>query len=334
MSDRISYRYFLIIGGAVFITIVLIGTVGFLGYKLFSYQQNISQLLQELSETKKQFTEFQRFTIESFGILKQMNDALVAENTQSQQVIEDQEEKLKTLQNLEQQISVLTLQASNVQVQSDILSQNFFQSLMPAVVKISCVINARRGTTAIGSGIVIPSGDGYSVLTNGHVISSNIRKQEPLCYAFFPQPPNYAIGDIFYETTSLGSTYSTIDKPDVGFLKIEKASDSSKVLSSIPSTDIKGCNDADIQIGDKVTIFGYPSFGGNSLTVTDGIISGIEKGPIYKTSAKIDQGNSGGIAVLNKKQCMIGMPTWLASGTLEGLGYIQSWTMISSVLKN
>ena len=67
------------------------------------------------------------------------------------------------------------------------------------------------------------------------------------------------------------------------------------------------------------------------MTVTDGIVSGIEYtayGPIYKTSAKIDKGNSGGLAIDNNSKCGIGIPTWATSGAFDGLGYIQSWDMI------
>ncbi|MDO8664474.1 MAG: serine protease, partial [Candidatus Liptonbacteria bacterium] len=92
------------------------------------------------------------------------------------------------------------------------------------------------------------------------------------------------------------------------------------------------CGVADIKIGHRVTVFGYPSFGGDSLTVTDGIVSGIEYtayGAIYKTSAKIDKGNSGGLAIDNNSKCGIGIPTWATSGAFDGLGYIQSWDMIT-----
>lgn len=324
--QKLIANRFLIVG-AVFFFIILVSSIGFLGYKLLSYQQNINKLSQELTETKQQFTNLQESTAESIGELKHINDALIAENAESQQAIKTQNQQLAALESIK-------MQASSVETQSDTLPQSFLQSLMPAVVRISCVISARRSATAIGSGTVIPNGDGYAVLTNGHVMASNFRIQEPLCYVFFPQPPTYSIGDVFYDTVSLGSTYGNSNQPDVGLLRLGNPSDSSKALSSIPSTSIQGCNDSDVQIGDKVTVFGYPSFGGKSLTVTDGIVSGIDPGPIYKTSAKIDQGNSGGIAVLNKKRCMLGIPTWLSSGTLEGLGYIQSWTMISSVLKN
>jgi len=67
------------------------------------------------------------------------------------------------------------------------------------------------------------------------------------------------------------------------------------------------------------------------LTVTDGIVSGIEYtayGAVYKTSAKIDRGNSGGLAIDNNSKCGIGIPTWATSGAFDGLGYIQSWDMI------
>lgn len=115
---------------------------------------------------------------------------------------------------------------------------------------------------------------------------------------------------------------------------------------------ISFCESKNIHIGDGVTIFGYPTFGGESLTVTDGIISGVLQtswGPVYKTSAKFDKGVSGGLAVKDDDQCVIGIPTakkrsiedfgnikidgeglYLGPDFGEGLGLIQSWEMIKN----
>lgn len=64
-------------------------------------------------------------------------------------------------------------------------------------------------------------------------------------------------------------------------------------------------------------------------TVTEGIVSGIVPGPIYKTNAAIDHGNSGGIAILNKNDCSLGIPTLGVSGLTAGIGYIQSYSLAS-----
>jgi hypothetical protein len=85
-----------------------------------------------------------------------------------------------------------------------------------------------------------------------------------------------------------------------------------------------------VNVGDAVTIFGYPRSGnllGISETVTEGIVSGIVSGPIYKTNAAIDHGNSGGLAILNKDLCALGIPTLGDSGLTAGIGYIQSYTL-------
>jgi hypothetical protein len=76
-----------------------------------------------------------------------------------------------------------------------------------------------------------------------------------------------------------------------------------------------------------VTIFGYPASGNYlnvSETVTQGTISGQTPGPIYKFDGAIDHGNSGGLAVLDKNSCDLGIPTLGVSGLTAGTGYIQS----------
>ena len=78
------------------------------------------------------------------------------------------------------------------------------------------------------------------------------------------------------------------------------------------------------QIGEKVFVFGYPSVGGDSLTVTDGIVAGVENDGstrYYKTSAKIEHGNSGGAAIL-ENACFLGIPTLAIRGSIESLAYI------------
>ena len=69
---------------------------------------------------------------------------------------------------------------------------------------------------------------------------------------------------------------------------------------------------------------GYPGIGTQGgITATEGIVSGIEN-QYYVTSAKIDQGNSGGLAVLVKDNCFLGIPTWAKLGVIESLGRIIS----------
>lgn len=75
-------------------------------------------------------------------------------------------------------------------------------------------------------------------------------------------------------------------------------------------------------LGDQVIIIGYPGIGSTTdITVTEGIVSGYDY-PYFITSAKIDEGNSGGLAILTKDNCYLGIPTESVMGEMESLGRI------------
>ena len=78
------------------------------------------------------------------------------------------------------------------------------------------------------------------------------------------------------------------------------------------------------KVGDHLSVLGYPAVGGETLTVTDGIISGFETDNGYqfiKTSAKIDKGNSGGIAI-EDNGCVLGIPTYIEADASGSIGRI------------
>jgi S1-C subfamily serine protease len=79
---------------------------------------------------------------------------------------------------------------------------------------------------------------------------------------------------------------------------------------------------AAVTLGQSVRIFGYPaSTGPLHLAVTDGIISSVLDGGLLATSAKIDSGNSGGLAV-DSRGCIIGVPSAVLMGTYDKFGII------------
>lgn len=110
-----------------------------------------------------------------------------------------------------------------------------------------------------------------------------------------------------------------------------------------------------IEVGTKIYVFGYPSSGdtemppvlikdipdknydnsssnfnkSRNLVVTEGIVSGFQENN-YLTTAQIDTGNSGGLAVSKKdgKICLIGIPTWVSIGDIQALGVIQPFSKI------
>jgi hypothetical protein len=80
-------------------------------------------------------------------------------------------------------------------------------------------------------------------------------------------------------------------------------------------------NSDDLDLGDKISIFGYPGIGGETVTFTSGHVSGFsqEKGvrqsrAWVKTDATIAGGNSGGTAV-NADGYLVGIPTQAAAGS-------------------
>ena len=75
-------------------------------------------------------------------------------------------------------------------------------------------------------------------------------------------------------------------------------------------------------VGDSVVILGYPSIGSRtSVTATEGIVAGYD-GNYFITSAKVEQGNSGGAAILVKDNCLLGIPTFAQVGKIEALARI------------
>ena len=77
----------------------------------------------------------------------------------------------------------------------------------------------------------------------------------------------------------------------------------------------------DLNLGDKISIFGYPGIGGETVTFTSGNVAGFsnEKGvrsprAWIKTDATIAGGNSGGTSV-NQQGRLIGVPTQASAGS-------------------
>jgi S1-C subfamily serine protease len=79
-----------------------------------------------------------------------------------------------------------------------------------------------------------------------------------------------------------------------------------------------------LQLGDPLTILGYPGIGGDTITLTSGSVGGFTAQREYgerafiKTSAMISGGTSGGV-VLNANGQMVAVPTQLGPGTEENL---------------
>lgn len=283
-------------------SILTLAGVLFGGYHIYKTVENrLNATQSQLALLEKSLGNIQNKTSESLKDLKDTNKGLAQE-----------------------------LERSQGELDGLSLPQDLLQNLMSRIVYIQCResdgTEERAGSGTIG--LVKSTEKGLAITTNLHVTGY----PTSFCTARLPVSPSYEkLG---------GSKPAFVGKYDTNYPDVDVALvHAQNVTEKFGAFPIPFCAPADIKTGNPITLFGYPNFGGNTLTITDGIISGVLQtkwGPKYKTSAKIDFGNSGGLAVDNKHRCVIGIPTWTrfggelgqSLGTGESLGQIQSWEII------
>ncbi len=158
-----------------------------------------------------------------------------------------------------------------------------------------------------GSGTIIdPTG---MILTNSHVVAS-----EPDCRW---QMMSVAITDRTdspAEPTYLAEVAGFDSIIDLATLRIVSDIDGNPVSpTDLPFVAV-GDSDS-VEVGDRLTMFGYPAIGGNTISVTNGIVSGFsreagidDQRAWIKTDATISGGNSGGGAI-DSGGHLVGIPT-------------------------
>ncbi|MEK7178689.1 MAG: S1C family serine protease, partial [Patescibacteria group bacterium] len=97
------------------------------------------------------------------------------------------------------------------------------------------------------------------------------------------------------------------------------------------------CEEApDIKIGDPVYLIGYPAIGGQSLTLTEGVISGFggmqDESELIKVSASVNRGSSGGIAIGAENGCNYGVLTQASFAEGSNIGFLLSPVFIREFL--
>ncbi len=165
-----------------------------------------------------------------------------------------------------------------------------------------------------GSGTII-SEDGL-ILTNSHVIQDlddDTLDAFEICITFdMKKAPDCSF---------VASVVAEDEKIDIAILKLEDKDIQGNSLPKLNALDYK--TEGNTETGAKLTVTGYPSTGLDTITVTQGQISGYyEYNGIeyFKTDASVDFGNSGG-TVIDEKGSFIGIPTFLISEE-NSLGYL------------
>ena len=150
---------------------------------------------------------------------------------------------------------------------------------------------------AVGSGSVI--GDSLHVLTNHHVVDG-----DDDCAAERISVRTASSASAAAVETHVGRITASNTSNDLAVLELTPVVENAPRLVPlrVVSTD---------EIGQELTVVGYPAIGGDSATVSRGILSGYAAyGGIQwiKTDALISGGNSGG-AALDSRGRLLGIPT-------------------------
>ncbi len=207
--------------------------------------------------------------------------------------------------------------------------ENLYKNIpIGAIAQLGCMESINDlgdlSKNMFGSGVFIDSKTGF-VLTNKHVVKGNYNTTCAVMVRDEKDPTKLIAYD--------AKVFALIDDTDVAVLKIRyimhDSGNPAQEVEEIPKGYVfpektESCRDSDIKLGSKLVVVGYPTVGGQTITMTEGIVSGFD-GDYIKTSAKIEAGNSGGGAFLIPSGCWIGIPSASAVGEIESLGRILRW---------
>lgn len=236
-----------------------------------------------------------------------------------------------SISKLTQELNAVKLAPKDITIDANEISK-----FLTGVVSIQC--NNVRGSGTLWN---FPE-TGPSILTNNHIVNAtNIDS----CSVYSVDDQGAAEG----RYTIWGSTLRTFNRDtDESVAEIQSGNPQSKKISSLNYSigDLRKCATT-VSIGTPIVIMGFPAYAEKSIpsqniaiafrTATNGIVSGLDTSvsdgiasnlpfPNYFISAKIDSGNSGGIALSkdSKGLCVLGIPTWLTVGKFETQGLVQN----------
>lgn len=240
------------------------------------------------------------------------------------------------IEALRKEVEELKQQSANKESQSlpkntnDDLSA-LIKKWRPFVAYIECDFRYTDGTflyTSTGSGLLFP-GEYGTILTNRHVISIEDKYAPYVCRIRVPD--DYQTISIYgSEQEGGGSVFSEIgNNLDAALITVNRPT---QHMINLEQKQPYPLNCSPPSIGDKVVILGYPAVGSKQdITATEGIISGFN-GDYFITSAKVEKGNSGGIAVSVKEDCVLGIPTYAEVGSVESLARILDFSVIARTI--
>ncbi len=232
-----------------------------------------------------------------------LEEALKAEQNKSVAYEEEAIRLAESLGTLSDNLGAQGTQLGALSAQTDIAT--LIKNWSPYVYKITCTFDLPKGTREdSGSATFEKRVDGIHMLTNKHVVTEDEILTEGCTFRRFDSDEEFEVDDseiVIHEESDFAE--GKVEDAYVGML-------SSQICTTKPD------------IGDKVVILGYPGIGAKeSITATEGILSGFDE-DYYTTSAKIEKGNSGGVAIDVERNCFLGIPTLVFAGRIESLARI------------
>jgi S1-C subfamily serine protease len=180
-----------------------------------------------------------------------------------------------------------------------------------AAVEIAVPIGTTKDAV-FGSGSIVDT-RGY-ILTNYHVVR-DIKtglpwNAEDAIYVYVNSSTDRPPDRVFR------ARISAVDSNlDLVLLKLTATQAGGELPADLDLTAVPIGDSDRVQIGDRIMLIGYPGIGGNTVTLTEGIVSGfVQNRQWIKTDAQINHGNSGGLAI-NVSGALIGVPTQAMTDT-------------------
>ena len=282
---------------------IIVGVLFLVGAKQYKdYRVEQEKASQEKEKEAQAVTEVQQKALDE---TKSEIEALKKQTA-------DSDKRQKTL---EQQIQT---KKPSIEITAKELTQYLY-----GIVQIDC-------DRTLGSGTLWKIGSGYFVLTNQHVVGESTY---PAGYCLVPAFNAFGSLELHYVYPSESQQWNS--DTDVALLPVHDSSnnsDKTKLVYSISA--LQKCAPT-MHTGSLVVVIGYPAYaqqGPATQITTNGIISGFGPraislpNPNYFVSAKIDSGNSGGVALSKDENglCVLGIPTWLTVGNYETQGVVQN----------
>lgn len=281
-------------------------------------------LEREIVRVEQELSMLQQSTAEAIAVqetlIASQGENLSKQDEALKQSREQDEALLKTIDQVKE--AAAEQSAAN-------LDPATLRNISRSIVYLSCNIDATGAKSRRGSGMLFyapadAAHGPYYVQTSQHVVRTSDGSPSKCAITAYPDYRDNSTKIVFgsegYDAYGDDIDFAYLTPLVVNGANGGTTADLSRNARSVSASPVCDATDT----GDHLTILGYPAIGGDSLTITDGIISGfeIDEAVRYvKTSAKIDTGNSGGIAIKDSG-CVVGIPTSVRKGQIESIGRV------------